>query len=277
MYKHFKNIEYLYGDKAYIQMPNGIFRDLSNSIKSRNSTNIQQSSFAYSYLVTLAFLYKYAHFVDVDNETYIQNSDIKQVLGYDKTTKTIDKIIKKNGILEKMELVSTTNDYPVIVNYLDDEVNGVKIRNFITINSMTDEDVNYNLIKSIVKNRNYEIREPTFLFDYNGDIGTLYNYENTHRITIKEFLEIIYNEKFDNIDFMMYSYFKSKCHGLIRNTKAIALYKISLELGIGKDCFYIHLKSLKKAKYIEVNHKCWKSPNCNEEKMDANEYIFRGV
>lgn len=272
MYEHFKNIEYLYGDNSYVQIPNSIFRDLSKAI----SGNIQQLSFAYCYMVTIAFLYKYTHFVDMDNGTYIQNSDIKQILGYGKRTKTVDKIIKKNGVLEQNGFIRTSKDYPVRVEYTDNEVNGMSMREFITINSLSSNDINYNTIKSIVKNRNYEIREPIFLFENNDDIGTLYNYENTHKITINEFMKIIYDNELDNIDFILYSFFKSKCYGYKFNLKSMALYKIVGEIGIGKDCFYSHLKILKDKNYISVIHKNW-SLKGNSGEAEANEYYFKGV
>jgi hypothetical protein len=114
MYKHLENIGYLYGDGVSVQIPNGLFKDLSACIKNRNgSTNIQQVSFAYAYLVIIAFLYKYAHYIDIDNGTYIQNADIKELLGYSKTTKSIDNVIKKNGILDMMGLTETSKDYPI--------------------------------------------------------------------------------------------------------------------------------------------------------------------
>lgn len=275
MIEHFRNIAYLYGDDAYVQIPNGIFRDLSTNIKNRNgSTNVNQTSFAYAYLVCIALLYKYAHFVDVDNETYLQNSDIKQVLGYSKSTKSIDKIIKKGGVLEKIGLIRATRNYPISANYDNDEIGNIKIRDFTTIDMVDENFPNYNLIKSIVKNRNYEIREPMFLFEYNGDIGTLYDYSNTHRITIKEFINIIYGESYDNIDFMLYAYFKSKCHNLKNDTKSIPLLSIISEIGIGRDAFYSHLKVIKERKLIDVEHKEWVMGSGD---VEANEYKFIGM
>jgi len=276
MYEHFKNIEHLYGN-AYVQIPNSVFKDLAGAIKSRNQTNIQQSSFAYAYIVAVSFLYKYAHFVDIDNGTYIQNSDIKQILGYDKTTKTIDKVIKKNGILDSIGLLKTTKEYPVEVEYTEETLNDMLMREFKTVNTLAVDDCNYSIIKSIVKNRNYEVKEPLFFFEHNGDLGTLYSYDNTHRITLKEFLNFTCDEAVDNIDFMMYCYFKSKCHGYENNVRAIALYKISLEMGIGRDAFYRHLNVLKSRGNIEVNHKGWIMPNDKTEGMEANEYKFKGV
>lgn len=275
MIAHFKNIQYLYGDDAYIQMPNDIFKNLSRNIKNRSgSTNIRQSSFAYVYLVCIGFLYKYAQFVDLNNGTYIQNTDIKQILGYSKSTKSIDHIIKKNGVLENIGLIKTTKNYPVSVIYGEDEYNNLKIREFITINNIDKDSIIYNKVKSIVKNRNYEIKEPTYMFEYNGNIGTLYDYSNTHKITINEFIKLVYDERFDNIDFMLYFFFKSRCYNLNKsNTKLISLMQIINEIGISKDSFYAHLKIMKDNKILSVIHKEW----INDGGGESNEYSFIGI
>lgn len=275
MIEHFKNIQCLYGDDAYIQMPNDIFKNLSKNIKNRSgSTNIRQSSFAYVYLVCIGFLYKYAQFVDLNSGTYIQNTDIKQILGYSKSTKSIDHIIKKNGVLENIGLIKTTKNYPVSVVYGEDEYNNLKIREFITINSIDKDSIIYNKAKSIVKNRNYEIKEPTYMFEYNGNIGTLYDYSNTHKITINEFIKLVYDERFDNIDFMLYFFFKSRCYNLNKNnTKSISLMQIINEIGISKDSFYAHLKIMKDSKILSVIHKEW----ANDGEGESNEYSFIGV
>lgn len=274
MYKHFENIKYLYGDDIYVQIPNDIFELLSSNIKNKNgSTNIQQSSFAYSYIVLIAFLYKYAHFVDIDNNTYIQNADIKELLGYSRTTKSIDSIIKKDGILDIIGLTMTTKYYPVrfIINK-NETINNIPFRDFI-MNDDLSEDENL-IIKKIVKNRNYEIKEPRFMFDYNGDMGTLYNYSNTHRITINEVLTFLKDKELDNIDFYIYAFIKSKCKGYKYNTKSIRLKTIISSLGISKDAFYIHLETLKGKEYLSVNHRGWVAKS--DSQLDSNEYCFKG-
>lgn len=276
MINHFEGIKELYGENAYVQIPNEIFRDLSSSIKNKGgSTNIQQSSFAYAYLVCLAFLYKYAYFVDINNDTYLQNKDIKIVLGYSPNTKSIDYIIKRNGLLECIGLTKTTNDYPVFASYIDDEYNGLKIREITTISMIDESHSFFSKIKSIVKNRNYKISEPRFLFEYKDDAGTLYDYSNTHRITIKEFIEIIYNSELDNIDFMLYAFFKSKCFNLNNNMKSIPLLSIVSEIGISKDAFYSHLNIMKDRKLLNVNHKEWVMGD--EGSGESNDYQFLGV
>jgi hypothetical protein len=280
MKEHFKGIEYLYG-KASVRLPNSIFRDLSTTIKNKKgSTNIQQVAFSYVYLIAVAFLYKYAQFVNVDNGTYIQNSDIKELLGYNRTTKTIDKVIKKGGILDELGLTTTIKDYPVqfVTNPMEN-INDIPLREFITITDITDDDINYTIIKGIVKNRNYEVKEPLFLtHGYgNSDYGTLYSIERTHEITIKEFMEFVFDEEVGNIDFLIYGYFKSRCKGYKDNCKSMAVYKLVLEIGIDRSTFYNHLNVLKNKGYIDVIHKDWKMKGNTYKDMEANEYIWKGV
>ncbi len=281
MEKHFGNIEYLYGN-ASVQMPNGIFRKLSEEIKNkRGSTNIQQVAFAYVYLAVVSILYKYAHFVDIDNGTYMQNSDIKELLGYNRITKSIDKIIKKGGVLDELGLTSTTKDYPIrFEEHPTETINEICLRDFVGISEMNANDYNYNSIQNIVKNRNYEVKEPLFLttgYD-NNDYGTLYSMENTHQIRLRELLCLLFDAETNNIDIMLYFFFKAKCKGFKENMRAIALYKIIFEVGIDKTAFYNHLNILKEKGYIAVVHKGWKMPTeRGSGDMEANEYYFKGV
>lgn len=272
MINHFKNIEFLHGN-ASVQIPNSIFRDLSRAI----TTNVQQVAFAYTYLVTIAFLYKYAHYIDVDNGTYVQNADIKELLGYSKTTKSVDVVIKKNGILDEMGLTETIKNYPIrFIKHPTETINNIALREFVSIGELVANDINYTTIKSIVKNRNYTVKEPLFLTTSYGDreYGTLYEYGNTHQITIAEILEFLFNENFDNLDFLMYGYFKSKCNNYKDNTKSLGLNRMIAELNISKDAFYSHLKKLKEVKFIEVNHKNWMMGD--SESFESNEYRFNG-
>ncbi|QPK89748.1 hypothetical protein IEN91_04725 [Bacillus velezensis] len=282
MRKHFENIEYLYGD-ANVRLPNSLFKDLSEAIKSKNNkTNVQQVAFAYTYLVTVAFLYKYTHFVDTQNETYIQNADIKELLGYSRTTKSIDKIIKKNGVLDELGLTSTTRDYPVSFETCSGEkVNGISLREFVAISDIDNNDGNYSIIKSIVKNKNYEVKEPLFLTTGYKDreYGTIYNIERTHRIDIREYIALVFDEGMTNIDFLMYAYFKSKCKGYKDNMRSMAVYKIIMEIGVDRSTFYNHLRVLKEKKYIHVNHMEWKwrAKGGDYEDMESNQYFWRGI
>lgn len=280
MREHFENIKYIHGD-ANVRLPNSIFRDLSEAVRSSNGkTSIKQIAFAYTYLVTVALLYKYAHFVDVDNGSYIGNADIKELLGYNRGTKSIDKIIKKNGMLDELMLTQTTKDYPIkFETNKNEDVNGILIREFTTISDTDIDDESLSLIKEIVKNRNYEIKDPLFLTTgyKDSEYGTLYSIERTHKINIYEFLKLVFDDELDNIDFLMYGFFKSKCKGYKDNMKAVAVYKIIMEMGIDRGTFYKHLELLKGKGFITVNHKEWSMKSEEHKLMEANEYFWKGV
>ena len=279
MKEHFQNIELAYGDVS-VRLPNDIFRKLSENIKNKSGkTNIQQATFAYGYLVAISFLYKYTHFVDTESGVYVQNGDIKELLGYSRMTKSIDKIVKKDGILDGIGLTSTTSDYPVrFVTHPTELLNGIPIRDFITISELTEDDILYDAIKNTVKNRNYEIKEPLFLTTERDDniYGTLYGTERTHEITLKEFIAFAFDEELDNIDFLIYGYMKSRCKGHKGNMRSIAVYKIIHEIGIDRSTFYNHIELLKKKKYIDVNHMAWRKKGEKYIDMSANEYVWIG-
>ena len=264
-----------------IRLHNRIFKQLSSNIKNKNnSTNVQQVAFAYSYLTAISFLYKYTHFVDIGNEMYIQNSDIKELLGYNRGTKTIDKVIKKGGILDSIGLTATTKDYPIRYEVSTEEkINKIPIREFVTVSQLEVNDINYEAIKRIVKNRNYEIKEPLFLTTRfpDSEYGTLYNVANTHDITLNEFMTFITDPDLNNIDFLLYGYLKSKCKGYPDDMRSIAVYKMSIELGIANTAFLNHLKVLEKKECIKVNHKEWKAKRDYFIKMDTNEYYWKGI
>jgi hypothetical protein len=222
-------------------------------------------------------LYKYSHFVDLDNETYIQNADIKELLGYNRITKTIDYIIKKDGVLDQIGLTSTTKNFPIetITNPIE-SINNIPLKEFVTLEELDKEGLSYKLVRSIVKNRNYTIKEPLFLFEYKEQMGTLYEYGNTHKIKIDEIMKFMFDDNLDNIDFIIYCFLKSKCYGYKDHMKPIGLNTIISELGIGKDAFYSHLQKLKDLGFIDVNHKGWVMGK-EIESLESNEYYFKGI
>lgn len=269
MYSHLTSIMELHGKDAYVQIPNGIFRDLSTNIKS-----FQQISFAYSYLVLNAFLYKYAHYVDINNKTYIQSRDAKQILGYNAGTKSINYLIKKGGLLDSINLTESSKNYPILMNYSEEKINNTKMIDHVMLNDMIDTDY-HRTLKSVVKNYNFEVKIPLFLFEYQDDVGTLYNYGKTHKVYLNEFIDIIYDDKLKTIGFLLYMYFKSKCYGYKQNKNKISLDTIRKDTGICRDTLYEYMNRLKENNYLEVKHRGWRSNNYG--RTESNEYTFRGV
>lgn len=270
-----ESIKQLYGN-AYIQVPNDIFKKISHSIGNEN-TDVRQISFAYSYVLVVSFLYKYTKYIDVDSNTYVQNSDIKELLGYSKKTKTIDYIIKKNGLLDLIGLTETTKIIPLSSYYEDSEISNIKIKKFLFNNSIEKNDY-YNDYKNIVKNRNYEIKKPLFFFNNNGDIGTLYDYSNTHKITIDELLYFLNSPKLDVTDLTIYSFIKSKCNNLNKNSYCISLSETKKDLLISNDTFYRKIKILKDLSLINVNrNRSYYKIENNDDYHEPNTYSFLGL
>src|SRR5690606_33159628 len=66
-------------------------------------------------------LFRYAKYFNV--RAVIDNKKIKEILGYAPTNQTMDYLIKKNGLLDKIGLTESDRDYPVQWEY--DEENGL--------------------------------------------------------------------------------------------------------------------------------------------------------
>lgn len=269
-----------YGEDASVQIPNEIFPLLAKGIKNKNEkSNVQQVAFAYAYLAHIALLYKYSFFLDVDNQTYIQNGDIKEWLGYSRTTKTINRVIKKGGILDAMGLTETTKDYPLFFHTTGETLNDISIREYYGVLDDEVNDINPTIllqVKTIVQNRNYETKKPLFLIDPLGDreYGTLYDYSKTHSFTAKEALYFFTHNFFNTIDFSIYNYIKSKSKGMPSNSKEIPLRRITVELGLDEKTLYAHLDALKDSGILGVRHRGWKTYEGNSE---ANTYQWIGI
>lgn len=270
-----------YGDDASVQIPNELFSVLADGIKNRGEkSNVQQVAFGYSYTALISTLYKYPFFLDVENECYIQNGDIKEFLGYSRTTKSINRIIKKNGILDEIGITTTTKDYPLFfLTSTDEEINDIPVRDYYCLSDLSStEEINHlsGLAKNIIQNRNYVVKKPTFLLEAYGEreYGCLYDYSNTHTVTAKELIFFFTHEHLNVIDFVVYCYLKSKCKGMPQNKKKIPLRRITSEIGTDEKTLYVYLKRLKDVGIVKVDHRGWKA---TEGDSEANTYHWIGI
>lgn len=270
-----------YGDEASVQIPNELFLILVDGIKNKGEkSNVQQVAFGYSYTALISILYKYPFFLDVENGCYIQNGDIKEFLGYSRTTKTINRIIKRNGLLDEIGVTTTTKDYPLFFTSSPDEtINDIPIKDYYGFADLSDEgeiERLGGLAKGIIQNRNYEVKKPNFLLEPFGEreYGSLYDYSNTHTITVKEILYFFTHEYLNVIDFMIYAYLKSKCKGMPQNKKKIPLRRIIAEVGTDEKTLYVYFKRLKDVGVVRVDHRGWKALEGDSE---ANTYHWKGI
>lgn len=262
--EHIDQLIFTFGEEAYVQVPNTIFKDLTNVI-SVTKNNISHCGFSYCYLVLNALLYKYAFFVDVDSMRYMQKKDFKQALGYRETTKSIDPIIKKGGLLDNSGLTATISNYPSITYMNDEKLGRNNMREYIGINELSDVRLK-DIHNKIVRNKNFTVKEPLFLFERDDDLGTLYDYRNTHKIKASEIRYLLGSENLDNVDFYIYSYIKSQCGS--NEYSELAVTKIVNEIGISRHCFYKHLASIED-KMVKVERGGWSDISY---RMEINKY-----
>lgn len=194
-------------DEPYIQIPNKLISELNNAL--RNNKLQRYTDYGFSFLVVNGFLYKYTHYVDYEEGDYILLSDIKRMLKYNPKNQNINKISKaKDGVLDYESFVEVSRDIPLSIAYR--KFNDEKLERRVPIRMsemdwIVADEVKYN----ILKNRNHYVYIPEYMIDYPVKKGTLNNYENTVKITYKEFQYFIFSDDMSLKDFLVYCFIKS--------------------------------------------------------------------
>ncbi|MGG2091903.1 helix-turn-helix domain-containing protein [Bacillus sp. S13(2024)] len=239
------NILLQYDDaESKVFMPNETFEDLKSAI-----TNSPHIGFAYSYIYFITWQYRYVK--HMGNDGLINNCKIKEILGYNPTTKGLDYLTKKNGLLDKLEYTKTVKDFPVSWEYK--ELEGLEF-------SMLSE--HEELLGFWKLPRKYTIKFPVKAFyrhsndeemknEYNEgyEDGTFYDVSNTHMIPFEVFMYCMSNKEVSCTGFYLYSYLKYK-NDKYRAGYDVSLDKLADETGISRSTINRYLDSLKKFNLI---------------------------
>ncbi|WP_146548785.1 hypothetical protein [Rummeliibacillus suwonensis] len=229
--------------ESKVFMPNEIFEDLKQS-----DIKPVHIPFAYSYYYLINWLYRYTKYY----ETRINNKQIKEILGYHPDQKTIDYILKKNGVLDQIGYTQTVKDFPVMWEL--DKFEGLKFIMLSDMDGFTQQDIKKHL------SRKYSIKYPVKAFvreyDDEGNIdeeGTFYNIMNTHCVPFEVFIFSMQNDKLGCTAFYLYSYIK------MMNDKFLGGWDISIrqmvkDTGVSKKTLERYLDQLNKHKMIETIH-----------------------
>ena len=238
-------VQYQEGEyKLYFQ--NEIFEDVKGSFK--NSTHV---AVAYSYLFFITWLYRYTKYVNED--ILIDNSIIKEVLGYNSKNQTIDPIIKKDGWLDKKGLTVSTKDIPLAWSFSKDE--GLSFDMLSGFNEMLDylpKMSNRFFIKYPTKAFS---RETTIKKEEYDTSGTFYDIENTHSLDFKIFAFSMSNKDIGCIGFYLYGYIKRQDYP--RNGADgydVSIDNLSKETGIARKTLNRYLSTLKSYNMISFKH-----------------------
>lgn len=184
------------GECVNVQMPNEIFEDLSKAeFKSFN-----HKCFAYAYYYLTCYIYRNALYGGKTDQYSQQN--IINVFTSNKSS--VSYITKSDGILDSMNYTRTTTDYPVAY-YMDDGI------------------LEFGLIKELRKkipdleinhSPRFCVKEPVKgmeRFDGEEYTGTFYSFQNTHKIEVNQFVEIINDEKLGHVGLYLFGYISMMC------------------------------------------------------------------
>lgn len=238
--------------ESKLYMPNEIFEDLINNVK-----NTPHIAFAYTYIYLITWLYRYCKYYGGND--VISNSSIKSFLGYSPDTRTINYLIKKNGLLDKIGYTITDRDMPISVDHDGEELN------FSLISELDDKSKEtYSYESSAEKYlrdtfpMNFTFKYPVKAFermiDEDGKIGygTFYEVDNTHLIPFDIFLYCMTNENINCTGFYLYAYLKHKND--IYGGYDVSLENLVEETGIAERTLDKYLGMLKKYKMIDFKH-----------------------
>jgi hypothetical protein len=244
------------GYESDLFMPNEIFTDLKNHIE-----NTPHIAFAYSYTYLVTWLYRHFKYTNV-KAGGLTNSDIKEILGYKPETRSVNKLITKNGLLDKIGYTETTRNFPVSVTVEDGSLE------FTTVSEIDDksnpaysyEGSTEKIMRTNIPN-NYTIKYPVKAFkrtliraDNELELeGTFYDVDYTHNIPFEVFMYSMSNEDIGCTGFYLYAYLKHK-NDIYANGYDVSLENLANETGIAERTLDKYLGMLKGYKMIEFQH-----------------------
>lgn len=224
-------------------MVNEIFDDLKENI-----ANASHIAFSYSYIYLCTWLYRYTKHFNVNT---FDNAKIKEILGYDSNNRTLNFLIKKGGLLDGMEYLESTRDYPVSW-ILSDEMNLE-----FTMSSDFKEMKDY--LPEVPKRFFLKRPEKGFarIIEEEGKeyeaAGTFHEVDNTHNIPFEVFLYCMSNVDIGCTGFYLYAYLKHKCD-IFEDGYDVPLLTLSTDTGISETGINKYLGELKSYRMIGFIH-----------------------
>lgn len=240
-------------DKIFI--PNEIFDDFKELGKS-------QVPFAFSYYYLNNWLYRYAKY-GAGLEELLTQDKMKEILGYSPSNKRLNKLIKKNGLLEQMKWLETTNEIPITWEFAK---NSLDVSDYLEFGYYEyDPEIaeyttvfpnNYKIKKPIRAFTRYVHEEDEELQEEYADgyqDGTFYEIEKTTLIPFEVFVFCMEKEDLGCTAFYLWSYLKMY-NQIFSGGYDIPLEKLAKDLRFSKQTTIDYLKLLQKYGMIEVIH-----------------------
>lgn len=226
---------------------NEVFKDLKSNLSSTSHI-----AFSYSYLYLVQWLYRQTKYFNV--EEIIDNSKLKEILGYDKNNRTMNYLIKKGGLLDKINYLETTRDYPVSWTFTKDEP-----LEFLMSSDLDFEDAKEYL--PLIPKRFY-LKKPLKGFDNRMVVikgeemeasGVFYQIDCTHSIPFEVFMYCMSKEALGCVAFYLYSYLKHR-NDIHVGGVDVSLDNLAKETGISRRSVNKYIGLLKSYKMIDFKH-----------------------
>ncbi|MGG3623846.1 hypothetical protein ABES25_09875 [Bacillus gobiensis] len=274
------------GFESPLYMPNEIFNDLHKNIS--KSPHI---AFCYSYIYLVTWLYRYAIYGRVTDT--LKKEHLKQILCYGAKTQEVDYLIKKNGVLEKMNYLETTGDFPTEYYYYNEynyekDIDGRQLK-FETLSDWKmycEENKDEYSYEYVQKGKNYKIKYPVKAFTrYPNDEemnkeyeegyedGTFFDIDNTHCIPFEVFMYCMSNKDIGCTGFYLYAYLKHQ-NDLHDSGYDVSLENLASETRIPNSTLNRYISLLKSYRMIDFHHN--QEAFCiaySSEQRRANTYI----
>jgi hypothetical protein len=222
----------------YVQLPNEIFKDLTDScIKS-----FRHRAFAYSFYYLSAYLYRNAKYGSVHLSQLYSLELIELMFG---NRKPINYITKRKGVLDQIGYTASENDFPLS----SVEEDGVLV-GFHMFHDLPQYE------KDLMKvPRNFICKRPVKAFKrFPSDsyyTGTFFEFENTHRIDFTIFARCMCLEN-GFMYFYVYSFLYAFKDFINSKPKVYKSY-IALSLNVSPRTLNAILDRLQKMKLLKIN------------------------
>ncbi|WP_121664499.1 hypothetical protein [Metabacillus litoralis] len=249
-----KELEPAKKSKYLIFIPNEIFDDLLNVNEIRNGMHI---ALAYCYYCLISYLYRYCIYGNILAD-YLNQPNLKKILGYSVINKEIDYIMKRNGVLDAIGYTRTVTEIPISVIYIDAFGNALNFG--IDSRPFDFEEVfemEFRFLNEFEKPK-FKIKYPVKAFErviimdceeVDSD-GTFFDIFYTHPFDMRVFLHAMRHDDIGTVGFYLYQFINRHENHSIQ----ITLENLEKRTGIIGRTLDRYLKKLEAYNYIEVIH-----------------------
>lgn len=202
--------------------------------------NNRHKTFAFAYYCLVSYLWKYSKY----EKQEINTKDLKRLLLVSPSEKRFDYIIKKNGLLDSIELTETTKDFPINTSFNElGEIN-------VTTLSMIESD----LAKSFLNqyNSRYTCKKPLLQYKRDDKAGLMFSKDDVLSISVFELTRILLCPEIGFDGFYVYAYLKYRSKMLANQHVNIYYAELERQIGYKKRRIRELIRNLRKVGMIEV-------------------------